>query len=131
MFLVKVDHQWHLFGLFCHSGENRKTGARWSFFPVGGKGLRVFSSSFFCFVNEKQDTPNFSVRKVNIRNSAISGTAYLDFNDAVVPVKNLLGKEGDGFKMTVHNFNHERIYISIITARMARICLEGKRIRFV
>jgi alkylation response protein AidB-like acyl-CoA dehydrogenase len=90
--------------------------------PEGGhKGLS--------FLLVERDTPGFSTRKINIRDSDISGTAYLEFVNARVPAKNLIGKEHDGFKYIMHNFNHERFYVTAIAARMARICLE-ESIRF-
>ena len=66
----------------------------------------------------------FSTRKINIRGSDISGTAYLEFENVKVPVANLIGKENDGFKYIMHNFNHERFYVSVMGARMSRICVE-------
>jgi alkylation response protein AidB-like acyl-CoA dehydrogenase/predicted heme/steroid binding protein len=85
--------------------------------PEGGhRGLS------FLLVERKM--PGFNVRKVNIRDSDISGTAYLEFVNVRVPAANLIGRENDGFKYIMHNFNHERFYITVVTARMARICLE-------
>lgn len=55
----------------------------------------------------------FTVRKLNCRGLEMSGTAYLDFDNCHVPVKNLIGKENEGFKLIMFNFNHERFYISV------------------
>lgn len=46
-------------------------------------------------------------------------SSYLQvtFHDVKVPVKNLIGKENEGFKMIMHNFNHERFVIAVQTAR--------------
>jgi len=71
-----------------------------------------------------RDTPGFSVRKLNIRDSDLSGTAYLDFDNCRVPASNLIGKENDGFKLVMYNFNHERFYIVAVICRLARVCLE-------
>ena len=70
------------------------------------------------------DTPGFSRRKLNIRGSDVSGTAYLDFDNCRVPKDRLIGQEGKGFKMIMYNFNHERFYVTTICARLSRICLE-------
>lgn len=67
-----------------------------------------------------RDTPGFTTRKIGIRGSDVSGTAYLDFNNSPVPVSNLIGKEGDGFKLTTFNFNHERIYVVTAALRLSR-----------
>ena len=40
--------------------------------------------------------------------SAAAGTAYVIFENVKVPVENLLGKENEGFKAIMYNFNHER-----------------------
>lgn len=77
--------------------------------------------SFFLF---EADTPGFSVRKVNIRDSNVSGTAYLDFDECKIPASNLIGKLHQGFKLVMFNFNHERFYVSAIANRLSRVCLE-------
>lgn len=53
-----------------------------------------------------------------------SGTTFITFENVKVPVEHLIGKEGDGFKYIVINFNHERIMLSIQALRMARTCYE-------
>jgi len=40
--------------------------------------------------------------------STCCGTALVIFSDMKVPVENLMGKEGEGFKQVMYNFNHER-----------------------
>lgn len=35
-----------------------------------------------------------------------AGTTYVEFEDVKVPVENLIGKEGEGFKIIMTNFNH-------------------------
>lgn len=59
-----------------------------------------------------KDANDFTKRKINVGADKISGTAYLDFNNTEVPAKNLIGKENDGFKQTMINFNHERFYVT-------------------
>lgn len=76
------------------------------------------------FILVDRDTPGFTVRKLNIRDSHISGTAYLDFDNCIIPKTHLIGKQNEGFKLIVHNFNHERFYIVAIVCRLSRICLE-------
>jgi alkylation response protein AidB-like acyl-CoA dehydrogenase len=70
------------------------------------------------------DMPGFSARKVNVRDSNISGTAYLDFDQCRIPKANLIGPENDGFKLVMYNFNHERFYVSVIANRLSRVCIE-------
>jgi len=53
-----------------------------------------------------------------------SGTTYITFEDVKVPVENLIGRENDGFKYVMYNFNHERWGIIVQASRFARVCLE-------
>ena len=38
-----------------------------------------------------------------------AGTTWVDFEDVKVPVENIIGKEGEGFKILMTNFNHVRV----------------------
>jgi len=49
-----------------------------------------------------------SVKKIKSSYSPAAGTALVMFDNVKVPVENLLGKENQGFKVIVENFNHER-----------------------
>jgi len=53
-----------------------------------------------------------------------SGTTYITFEDVKVPVENLIGKEGLGFKYVMYNFNHERWGIIAQVLRLSRVCYE-------
>eukprot|EP00760_Papus_ankaliazontas_P034218 PhM_4_TR7050/c0_g1_i1/m.84493 len=76
------------------------------------------------FLLVERSMEGFTSRKIGIRGSDISGTALLEFDNVKVPVENLIGRENDGFKYIMHNFNHERFYVSILGGRMSRICVE-------
>ena len=54
----------------------------------------------------------------------MSATTYITFEDVKVPASFLVGQEGLGFKYTMSNFNHERLWIAFQALRGARICLE-------
>lgn len=86
--------------------------------------VRTGNKGQLSFLLIEDHFPGFSKRKVQIRSSEISGTGYLDFDNCPVPVSNLIGKENEGFKLVMYNFNHERFYISTIMNRLSRICLE-------
>jgi len=47
-------------------------------------------------------------KQIKTTYSKCCGTALVIFNNCKVPVENLMGKEGDGFKQVMYNFNHER-----------------------
>ena len=53
-----------------------------------------------------------------------SGTTYITFEDTKVPVSHLIGKENEGFRYVMYNFNHERWSISLQASRFSRVCLE-------
>jgi alkylation response protein AidB-like acyl-CoA dehydrogenase len=53
-----------------------------------------------------------------------SGTSIISFDNVMVPVSNLIGKENEGFKYIMTNFNHERWSICVQATRFARVCLE-------
>jgi len=52
--------------------------------------------------------------------STAAATALVIFSDCKVPVSNLLGKENEGFKLVMYNFNHERWFLVNNLLGMAR-----------
>ncbi|KAF2765673.1 acyl-CoA dehydrogenase [Teratosphaeria nubilosa] len=65
-----------------------------------------------------------STRRMDCQGVWSSGTTYVTFEDVKVPVENLIGKENQGFKVIMTNFNHERIGIIIQCLRFSRVCYE-------
>ncbi|MFK8053774.1 MAG: acyl-CoA dehydrogenase family protein [Woeseiaceae bacterium] len=53
-----------------------------------------------------------------------SDTATIYFDDVRVPVDQLIGEENAGFRVIMHNFNSERLAMSVGMEAMARVCLE-------
>lgn len=53
-----------------------------------------------------------------------SDTATIHFDDVRVPEPYLLGKEGHGFAVIMHNFNDERMAMSAAMEAASRVCLE-------
>ncbi|RNA67848.1 acyl-CoA dehydrogenase [Alteribacter keqinensis] len=76
------------------------------------------------FIVEK-DTPGFTVgakeKKMGLHGS---NTSSLSFEDAKVPVENLLGEEGEGFKIAMANLNFGRIGIAAQALGIAEAALE-------
>ncbi|KAM0786533.1 hypothetical protein ACM66B_001990 [Microbotryomycetes sp. NB124-2] len=56
--------------------------------------------------------------------SSAAGTAYVFFENVKVPVENILGGEGNGLKVILSNFNHERWVICARIARFQRFIVE-------
>lgn len=53
-----------------------------------------------------------------------SDTATIYFDNARVPVGNLLGQENKGFSVIMNNFNSERLAMSASMEAFSRVCLE-------
>eukprot|EP00397_Hematodinium_sp_SG-2012_P029816 GEMP01031531.1.p1 GENE.GEMP01031531.1~~GEMP01031531.1.p1 ORF type:complete len:488 (+),score=83.94 GEMP01031531.1:96-1466(+) len=53
-----------------------------------------------------------------------SGTTFITFTDVKVPKTNIIGKEGEGFRQVMYNFNHERWMLCIQALRLGRTCVE-------
>lgn len=68
--------------------------------------------------------PGITTRRMDCQGVWSSGTTFVDFENVEVPVSNLLGKEGDGFKVIVKNFNHERWGFVAQANRFSRVLLE-------
>jgi alkylation response protein AidB-like acyl-CoA dehydrogenase len=86
---------------------------------TGDKGMKGISMLLV-----EKTMPGVTTRKMHCSGVWSSGTTYITFDDVKVPVGNLLGKEGKGFKMAMSNFNHERFAICAMTNRFSRVCLE-------
>lgn len=72
----------------------------------------------------ERDMPGITTRHLDCQGVWASGTSYITFEDVRVPVANLIGEEGQGFKYIMKNFNHERWGIVVQTARFSRVCYE-------
>ncbi|KAF1928616.1 acyl-CoA dehydrogenase NM domain-like protein, partial [Didymella exigua CBS 183.55] len=63
-------------------------------------------------------------RKLEVVAGPLSATTYVTFEDVRVPAAYLIGREGEGFKQTMVNFNHERLWIAFQAIRGCRVALE-------
>jgi acyl-CoA dehydrogenase len=70
------------------------------------------------------DTPGLSRTKLKKMGWWASDTATLHFDDCRVPAENLIGEEGQGFRLIMHNFNSERMGMAASCTAYARVCLE-------
>ncbi|MEB3031841.1 acyl-CoA dehydrogenase family protein [[Mycobacterium] nativiensis] len=70
-------------------------------------------------------TPGFSVsRKLNKMGWLCSDTAELAFTDCRVPAANLVGREGDGFGLLMHQLMSERLMLAIQACAIAQRSLD-------
>lgn len=72
----------------------------------------------------ERDMPGITTKQMDCMGVWASGTTYITFEDVKVPVQNLIGKENNGFKYIMYNFNHERWTVIAQATRLARVCLE-------
>ena len=71
----------------------------------------------------ERERPGVVTRRQPTQGWLTSNTAFVQFNKVQVPINHLIGKEGEGWKATAHNFNHERFTFAAMANRMARVCL--------
>ena len=90
---------------------------------TGGEGAKGIS----CIVAEK-GTPGLSFGKQERKLGWNSQpTAMVIFENCRVPASNLVGKEGDGFKIAMMGLDGGRLNISACSLGGARACLEAAR----
>lgn len=61
---------------------------------------------------------------IKTKYSSAAGTAFVTFENAIVPKRNVFLAEGKGFQIIMSNFNHERWMIAVICVYRARLCTE-------
>jgi len=86
---------------------------------TGGKGHRGVSLLLI-----ERSMPGVTTRQMKCSGVWPSGTTYITFEDVKVPVENIIGKENEGFKFMMLNFNTERWGTAVQAIRFARVCLE-------
>ncbi|OJJ54729.1 hypothetical protein ASPSYDRAFT_210376 [Aspergillus sydowii CBS 593.65] len=69
--------------------------------------------------------PGVSMQRLKVSGQVSGGTTYIELDDVKVPVENLIGREGEGMKFVMNNFNHERLTISVGVTRQARVALSS------
>ncbi|KAI0514708.1 acyl-CoA dehydrogenase/oxidase [Xylaria bambusicola] len=110
-YIVNGEKKWITNGIWC---DYFTTAVR-----TGGEGMNGVSLLLI-----ERDMGGVSTRRMDCQGVWSSGTTYITFEDVKVPVENLLGKENQGFKVIMTNFNHERIGIIIQSLRFSRVCYE-------
>ncbi|EAW12289.1 acyl-CoA dehydrogenase family protein [Aspergillus clavatus NRRL 1] len=67
--------------------------------------------------------PGVTMRRLKVSGQLTGGTTYIELDDVQVPVGNLIGREGEGMRIIMTNFNHERLTIAVGVTRQARVAL--------
>ena len=70
------------------------------------------------------DTPGLTRTPLKKMGWWASDTAQLHFQGCRVPVANLIGEEHRGFKLIMHNFNSERLFMSAQAYACAQVCFD-------
>ncbi|MFZ5463471.1 MAG: acyl-CoA dehydrogenase family protein [Pseudomonadota bacterium] len=70
----------------------------------------------------ERERPGFSRSELKKTGWWSSDTAALYFDDCRVPAENLIGAEGEGFKLIMHTFNGERLALAASASGMAQAC---------
>jgi alkylation response protein AidB-like acyl-CoA dehydrogenase len=89
-FLVSGTKKWITNGMFC------------DYFVTACKTAKGFS----VLLVPRSEAVETKLIKTSY--STAAATTYIEFDKAKVPIKNLLGKEGQGFQVVMSNFNHVR-----------------------
>ncbi len=71
-----------------------------------------------------RNTPGVQCHQMKCGGVWASGTTYITLENVKVPTENLIGKENEGFKCIMYNFNHERWGVVVQCVRFARVCTE-------
>jgi len=110
-YIVNGEKKWITNGVFA------------DFFTVavrtGGNGMKGISLLLI-----EREMAGVTTKQMKCSGVWSSGTTYITFEDVKVPVQNLIGKENQGFKCIMYNFNHERWGLCAQGVRLARVCLE-------
>ncbi|GAA5834251.1 hypothetical protein JCM3766R1_004501 [Sporobolomyces carnicolor] len=85
-------------------------------------GVRTGPGSLTMMLIPRTDEVDTRIIKTSYSHSA--GTAYVTFSGVKVPVENVLGGVGNGLKVILSNFNHERWVINCRIARYSRLIFE-------
>ncbi|KAH7231407.1 long-chain specific acyl-CoA dehydrogenase [Fusarium redolens] len=72
-----------------------------------------------------KDHPGVIRRRLKVTGQIVAGTSFIELDDIRVPRENLIGRENEGMKYIIHNFNHERMFISVGVTRQARVALSS------
>lgn len=88
---------------------------------TGGKG----GSGLSVIVVPLKGHPGVTMRRLPVMGQKAGGTTYIELDNVKVPTSNLIGQEGDGLRIILTNFNHERLTIAVGVTRQARMALSA------
>lgn len=72
-----------------------------------------------------KDTPGVETGRLKLGGQITGGISYINLENVVVPVENLIGLEGMGMRYITQSFTHERLSISVGSTRQGRVALSS------
>ncbi|RSL58712.1 Acyl-CoA dehydrogenase apdG [Fusarium duplospermum] len=72
-----------------------------------------------------KEQPGVTRKRLKVAGQIVAGTSFIELDDVRVPRENLIGRENEGMKYIMRNFNHERMFISVGVTRQARVALSS------
>ncbi|GHG93476.1 acyl-CoA dehydrogenase family protein [Pseudodonghicola xiamenensis] len=120
----RTNTGWVLSGVkqFITSGQNADTAIVFAVTDpdAGKKGISAFIVP--------TDTPGYRVASIEEKlGQNLSDTAQIAFDDMELPAENLLGQEGEGYRIALSNLEGGRIGIASQSVGMARAAFEAAR----
>jgi len=120
----RTNTGWVLSGVkqFITSGQNADTAIVFAVTDpdAGKKGISAFIVP--------TDTPGYRVASIEEKlGQSLSDTAQIAFDDMELPAENLLGQEGEGYRIALSNLEGGRIGIASQSVGMARAAFEVAR----
>jgi len=120
----RTNTGWVLSGVkqFITSGQNADTAIVFAVTDpdAGKKGISAFIVP--------TDTPGYRVASIEEKlGQSLSDTAQIAFDDMELPAENLLGQEGEGYRIALSNLEGGRIGIASQSVGMARAAFEAAR----
>ncbi|KAM3414452.1 hypothetical protein BST61_g9617 [Cercospora zeina] len=112
-YIVNGSKKWITNGIWSHYGTMAVR--------TGGPGPAGLSLLVVPLLNQKGVT----MRRIKTTGSSAAGTTFIELDDVLVPRENLIGEEGEGMKLIMRNFNHERLAIAVGVTRAARVALSS------
>jgi len=88
---------------------------------TGGPGLKGIS---LLIIPRKGNESNIVTSRILTQGHHTSHTAMIIFKNVKVPTSYLIGKENDGFKMIMYNFNQERYGIAVQATSLGVVALK-------
>jgi len=88
---------------------------------TGGSGLKGIS---LLIIPKEGNESNIVTSRILTQGHHTSHTAMIIFKNVRVSTSYLIGKENDGFKMIMYNFNQERFGIAVQATSLGRIALQ-------